>query len=193
MACILVNFAQGEALGQRAGMFERAVLVIFKSACVPGTLGNPLITIPADNDHVPLGEIVDSVSGFQRRVSANHYGPFRAAKLEGVHVADRKNAGKLLSFPAPAPVPGSSAEDWSRRILEIQDNLVSALEFVRFTYNEGLAGQPVNAAGEILAQVVTILRHDEKMPAYTVVGSIRIHGSISPEAKRKVLLLFPKV
>jgi hypothetical protein len=108
-------------------------------------------------------------------------------------VADRNNAGKLLSFPAPAPVPGSSAEDWSRRILEIKDNLVSALEFVRFTYNERLAGKPIKAADEILAQVVTILRHDEKMPAYTVVGAIRIHGSTSPEAKRKVLLLFPKV
>jgi hypothetical protein len=108
-------------------------------------------------------------------------------------MADRNNAGKLLSFPAPAPVPGSSAEDWSRRILEIKDNLVSALEFVRFTYNERLAGKPVKAADEILAQVVTILRHDEKMPSYTVVGVIRIHGSASPEPKRKVLLLFPAV
>jgi len=107
-------------------------------------------------------------------------------------VVDRNNAGKLLSFPAPIPVPGSSAEDWSRRILDIRDNLVSALEFVRITYNESLSGKPVKAADEILAQVVTILRHDEKIPSYTVVGAIRIHGSTSPEAKRKVLLLFPK-
>jgi hypothetical protein len=193
VACILVNFAQGEVVGHGAGIFERAVLVIFKSACVPETFSNPPITIPADNDHVPLGEIVDSHSVLQRRVSANHYGPFLAAKLEGVYVADRNNAGKLLSFPAPAPVPESSAEDWSRRILEIKDNLVSALEFVRFTYNERLAGKPVKAADEILAQVVTILRHDEKIPSYTVVGAISIHESTSPEANRKVLLLFPKV
>jgi hypothetical protein len=73
-------------------------------------------------------------------------------------VADRNNAGKLLSFPAPAPVPGSSAEDWSRRILEIKDNLLSALEFVRFTYDERLAGKPVRAADEILAQVVTMMK-----------------------------------
>jgi hypothetical protein len=110
-----------------------------------------------------------------------------------VYVVDRNNAGKLLTFPAPTPVPGSSAEDWSRRILEIKDNLVSALEFVRITYNERLAGKPVKAADEILAQVVTILRHDEKIPSYTVVGAIRIHGSTSPEAKRNVLLLFPTV
>jgi hypothetical protein len=175
-------------------MFERAVFVIFKSACVPGTLSksskSPSLPI---NDHVPLGEIVDSYSVFQRRVSPNHFGPFLAPKLEGVYVADRNNADKLLSFPAPAPVPGSSAEDWSRRILEINDNLVSALEFVRFTYNETLAGKPVKAADEILAQVVTIVRQDEKIPSYTVVGAIRIHGSTSPEAKQKVLLLFPKV
>jgi hypothetical protein len=113
--------------------------------------------------------------------------------LEGVQVADRNNAGKLLSFPAPTPVPGSSAEDWGRRILKIKDNMMSALEFVRFTYNERLAGKPVKAADEILAEVVTILSHDEKMPASTVVGAIRSDGSTSPEAKRKVLLLFPKV
>jgi hypothetical protein len=108
-------------------------------------------------------------------------------------VVDRNNARRLLSFPAPTPVPGSSAEDWSRRILDIRDNLLSALEFVRITYNEMLAGKHVKAADEILSQVVTILRHDEKIPSYTVVGAIRIHGSTSPEARRNVLLLFPKV
>ena len=108
-------------------------------------------------------------------------------------MVNRNNAGKLLSFPAPIPVPGSSAEDWSRRILDIRDNLVSALEFLRIAYNEMLAGKRVKAADEILAQVEAILRRDEKIPLYTVVGPIRIHGSISPDAKRKVLLRFPAV
>jgi hypothetical protein len=71
--------------------------------------------------------------------------------------------------------------------------MVRALEFVRFTYNERLAGKPVKAAHETLVQVVTILRHGEKTPSYTIVRAIRIHGSTSPEAQRKVLLLFPKV
>jgi hypothetical protein len=71
-------------------------------------------------------------------------------------VVDRNNGGKLLSFPAPTPVPGSSAEDWNRRIIEIRDNLVSTLEFFRTTYNERLVGKPVKPADEILAQVVTI-------------------------------------
>jgi hypothetical protein len=108
-------------------------------------------------------------------------------------MADRNNAGKLISFPARTPVSGSSAEDWNLRILETKDNLVSALKFLRIAFNERLAGKPVKAADEILAQVDTILRNDGKMPAYTVVAAIRIHGSISPDARRKVLLHFPGV
>jgi hypothetical protein len=108
-------------------------------------------------------------------------------------MVDRNNAGKLLSFPVPRPVPGSPAENWCLRILETKDNLVSALELLRIAYNEMLAGKPVKAADEILAQVEAILRKDEKIPAYTVVAASKIHGSISPDAKRKVLLLFPAV
>jgi hypothetical protein len=90
-------------------------------------------------------------------------------------MVNRNNAGKLLSFPAPRPVPGSPAENWSLRILEIKDNLVSALEFLQIAYNEMLAGKRVKAADEILAQVEAILRRDEKIPPYTVVEAIRIH------------------
>jgi hypothetical protein len=108
-------------------------------------------------------------------------------------MVNRNNAGKLLSFPAPRPVPGSPAENWCLRILETKDNLVSALELLRIAYNEMLAGKTVKAADEILAQVEAILRKDDKIPAHTVVAAIKIHGSISPDAKRKVLLLFPAV
>jgi hypothetical protein len=108
-------------------------------------------------------------------------------------MVSRNTAGKLLSFPVPRPVSGSPAENWSFRILETKDNLVSALDFLRITYNEMLAGKPVKAADEILAQVEAIMRKGEKIPAYTVVAPIRIHGSISPDARRKVLLLFPSV
>jgi hypothetical protein len=105
----------------------------------------------------------------------------------------RNNSGKLLLFPSPNPITGLPAENWRRRILETKDNLVSAIEFLRIAYIEMLAGKPVKAADEILAQVEAILRTDEKIPAYTVVAAIRIHGSISPEPRRKVLLLFPAV
>jgi hypothetical protein len=103
------------------------------------------------------------------------------------------NAGKLLSFPAPTPVPGSPAQNWSVRILETKDTLVSALDYLRIAYNEMLAGRPVKAADEILAQVEAILRSDKKPAPFTVVSAIRIHGPIPPLAKRKVLLLFPAV
>jgi hypothetical protein len=98
-------------------------------------------------------------------------------------MVDRNNMGKLLLFPAPTPVPGSSAEDWDRGILETRDNLVSALELLRSAYNEKLAGKRVKAFDQILAQVDNILRHDEKISPYTVIAAIRIHGSTSPKAK----------
>jgi hypothetical protein len=101
------------------------------------------------------------------------------------------NAGRLLLFPAPTAVPGSASEDWSLRILETKDKLVGALEFLRVAYNKMLAGEEVRAADEILAKVEAILRNDQKIPEYTVVAAIKIHRSLSPDAKRKVLLLFP--
>ena len=103
------------------------------------------------------------------------------------------NAGKLLSFPAPAPVPGSPAQNWSVRILETKDKLVSALDYLRIAYNEMLAGRAVKAADEILAQVEAILRSDKKSAPFTVVSAIRIHGPTRPLAKRKGLLPFPAV
>jgi hypothetical protein len=105
-------------------------------------------------------------------------------------MVDGNKAGRLLSFPAPKAVPGSQAEDWSLRILETRDKLVGALEFLRVAYNEMLAGKEVKAADEILANVEAILSNDQKIPEYTVVAAIRIHRSLSPDAKRK-LLLFP--
>ena len=134
----------------------------------------------ADNHHVPVvGSTVTTTARFWQRNG------------KGVFMVDRNNAGKLLLFPAPTPASGSSAEDWDRRILETRDNLVGALEFLRTVYNERLAGRPIKAADQILTQVETILRHDEKIPPYTVVGAIKVHGSASPEMKRTVLLVFP--
>jgi hypothetical protein len=90
------------------------------------------------------------------------------------------NAGKLLSFPAPAPASGSLAQNWNVRILETKDNLVSALDYLRIAYNEMLAGRPVKAVDEIVAHVEEILKNHEKPGPFTV-------------AKRNILLLFPAV
>jgi hypothetical protein len=76
-------------------------------------------------------------------------------------------------------------------ILETKDKLLGALEFLRVAYDEMLAGKPVKAADEILANVEAILRNDQEVPGYTVVAAVMIHRSLSPAAKRKVLLLFP--
>ena len=105
-------------------------------------------------------------------------------------MVDGINAGRLLLFPAPTAAPGSPSEDWGFRILETKDKLLDALEFLRVAYNEMLAGKAVKAADEILANVEAILR-DEKIPEYTVIAAVRIHRSLSPDAKGKVLLLFP--
>jgi hypothetical protein len=96
-------------------------------------------------------------------------------------------------FTSPNPITGSPAENWSLQILETKDNLISELEFLRIAYNEMLAGRPVKSVDEVLARVEAIVGNDAKIPAYTVVSAIRIHGSITPEPKRKVPLLFPAV
>jgi hypothetical protein len=54
-----------------------------------------------------------------------------------------------------------------------------------------LAGKVVKSADEVLANVEVILRNDKNIPSYTVVSAIRVHGSPSPDAKRKLPLLFP--
>jgi hypothetical protein len=96
----------------------------------------------------------------------------------GVFMAHPNNAGKVLSFPAPAPALGSADQEWNVRILETKDNLVSALDYLRIAYNEMLAGRPVKAADEIVAHVEAILRSNERPVPFTV-------------AKHNVLLLFP--
>jgi hypothetical protein len=160
-------------------------------ACVARLPNNGRIIVMADNNHVPSGEAQLPILSFA-------YPPASTARFlrrspKGVYMVHRNNAGKLLLFPAPARVPGSPTENWGLRILETKDNLISALEFLQIAYNEMLAGRPARPVDEVLARVEAIVRNDAKVPAYTVVAALRIHGSISPEPKRRVPLLFPAV
>jgi hypothetical protein len=100
-------------------------------------------------------------------------------------------AGKLISFPLSASILESVAQTWNRQILEARDNLVVALDFIQNESNGMLAGKPIKTAEEILSRAEAILRNDGKVPSYTVVAKIGIHGPTSRDANRKVLLLFP--
>jgi hypothetical protein len=101
------------------------------------------------------------------------------------------NASKLLWFPAPTPVAYPLPQNWEFQILEIKDNLMSALDFLRSVYNDKLAGKPVRAAGEIFVQIETILKVQAELPSDTVIAAIKIHAPISRAARQKVLLFFP--
>jgi hypothetical protein len=54
-----------------------------------------------------------------------------------------------------------------------------------------LAGKPMKAADEILAQLEAVVRNGAKAPTYTVGAPIRINGSVWPQPKRKFRLLCP--
>lgn len=99
-------------------------------------------------------------------------------------------SGKLLSFPVPKHNPGSPVENWIHRILETKDNLVSALELLRVSYNAMLAGRPIREAEKIMEQVEAILKQAEKVNGTAVRAATEVHGSLQP-AKQKSLLLFP--
>jgi hypothetical protein len=175
-----------------------------RSACVPEMSNNARIIITADSDYVPSAPGHEGGGLGQRWRSTITFARLRGPRLrrrlvfllrspKECFMVHRNNAGKLLLFPASTAVPDSPADNWSLRILKTKDNLTSALEFLRIAYNEMLAGRPVKSVDEVLARVEAILRNDAKVPAYTLVAAIRIHGSISPEPKRRVPLLFPAV
>ena len=134
----------------------------------------PSITT-ADNHHVPSAK-QQAVGRLAFRGQRTCKARFLQPDPEEYPWSDPNNAGKFLSFPAPAPFPGSPAQNWSVRILETKDKLVSALDYLRIAYNEMLVGRPVKAADEILAQVEAILRSDKKLAPFTVVSG---SGSMS--------------
>jgi hypothetical protein len=102
----------------------------------------------------------------------------------------RKDPGKLLTFPSRGLAP-ESIEHWIDQVLHTKDHLVDALEFLRTAYNEMLAGTPVRDVDEIMAQVEAILKSNETMERYTVVGVLRTRGAKPPKTARNSLLPFP--
>ena len=90
-----------------------------------------------------------------------------------------KEPGKLLTFPSRSLAP-ESIEHWIDQVLHTKDHLVDALEFLRTAYNEMLAGTPVRDVDDIMAQVEAILKSNETMEKYTVVGVVRTRGAKPP-------------
>lgn len=102
-------------------------------------------------------------------------------------------SGKLLSFPMLKQNIESPVENWIHRLLETKDNLVSALELLRISYNAMQAGMPMLEAERILEQVEAILKHAEKVKGTAVATVTEVHGSNLQSAKQKPLLPFPTV
>jgi hypothetical protein len=99
-------------------------------------------------------------------------------------------SGKLLTFPART-LPPDSMEHWIDQILHTKDHLVDALEFLCTAYNEMLAGMPVRAIDEILAQIEAILKSDAALGKYTVVATVRTRRSRPAKPTQRTLLPFP--
>jgi hypothetical protein len=108
-------------------------------------------------------------------------------------VNPNRASGKVLFFPTPKQNAESAVENWIHRILETKDNLVSALELLRISYNAMLAGKPVREADEILAQVEGILQHGEAVKTNAILTATTVRGSSLPQAKHRPLLFFPIV
>ncbi len=100
-------------------------------------------------------------------------------------------SGKLLSFPTLQQNLESPVENWIHRLVETKDNLVSALELLRISYNAMQAGKPIMEAEKILEQVEGILKHAEKVQPTAVPAATEVDGSSLQPAKRKPLLFFP--
>jgi predicted trehalose synthase len=102
-------------------------------------------------------------------------------------------SGKLLSFPVLKQNLESPVENWIHRLVETKDNLVSALELLRVSYNAMQAGKPILEAEKILEQVEAILKHAEKVKGTAVPTATEVHGSSLQPAKQNPLLLFPTI
>jgi len=101
-------------------------------------------------------------------------------------------SGKLLSFPTLQQNLESPVENWIHRLVETKDNLVSALELLRISYNAMQAGKPIMEAEKILEQVEGILKHAEKVKPTAVPTATEVDGSSLQPATQKPLLLFPR-
>ena len=98
-------------------------------------------------------------------------------------------SARILSFPTTQQKPDLEANNLIHRIIDSKDDLLTALEILRDSYNVILAGRSSRDADEILAQADAALHQAHNVMAYvqettTIVKNLQT-------TSQKQLLLFP--
>jgi tRNA A22 N-methylase len=98
-------------------------------------------------------------------------------------------SARILSFPTKQQMPNLEADTLIHRIIDSKDNLLTALEILRDSYNVILAGTSSRDADEILAQAEAALQQAHNVMANveeTTAIVMNLHAT-----SRNQLLLFP--
>jgi hypothetical protein len=98
-------------------------------------------------------------------------------------------SARILSFPTTQQKPDSAANDLIHRIMDSKDNLLTALEVLRDSYNMILAGTSLRDADEILAQAEAALQQAANV--MTNAGETTTTIKNLQARSQRQLLLFP--
>ena len=104
-------------------------------------------------------------------------------------VSTQTASARILLFPATQQKPDLEANHLIHRIIESKDDLLTALEILRDSYNVILAGTSSRDADEILAQAEAALQQ-----AHNVMANVGQTTTIMRNLRatsQKQLLLFP--
>ena len=98
-------------------------------------------------------------------------------------------SARILFFPTTQQEPDLEANNLIHRIIDSKDNLLTALEVLRDSYNVILAGTSSRDADEILAQAESALQQAQNVMANveettTIIKNLHV-------TSQKQLLLFP--
>jgi hypothetical protein len=97
--------------------------------------------------------------------------------------------GRIIPFPTPKKTPELQTNYLIYRILDCKDDLLTALEVLRDSFNAILGGTPSRGAGEILAQAEAAVQQAHKVMANVAVTTTTIKNLQA--IPQKQLLLFP--
>jgi precorrin-6B methylase 2 len=98
-------------------------------------------------------------------------------------------SARILSFPRTQQKPDLAANNLIHRIMDSKDNLLTALEVLRDSYNMILAGTSLRDADEILVQAEAALQQAANVMANAEETTTTIKNLQATSHKQ--LLLFP--